>query len=172
MGEGRVIAGPQSHLPGMAEGRVPQVVTQGGGFGQILIQAQGPGHGAGDLGDLQRVGQAGAVMIPHRRQEHLGLVHQPPEGLTVDDPVPIPLVLGAQGGGVLGPLSPPGIFRTGGIGAKEQRLPPGQPLRHRLVRAICRTIHRMIYRTIRLLLFLICHITHLPRNLLQSLRYA
>ena len=49
-----------------------------------------PGDGAGDAGDLQGVGHAGAVVVPLRLKEHLGLVLQPPESLGVDDPVRCP----------------------------------------------------------------------------------
>ena len=54
----------QRPLPCMAKGGMPQIMPQGNGFGQILVQAQRPGNGAGNLIHLQRVGQPGAVMIP------------------------------------------------------------------------------------------------------------
>ena len=50
----------------MAKGSVTQIMAHGDGLSQIFIQPQGPGHGAGDPGDLQGVGQAGAVMIALR----------------------------------------------------------------------------------------------------------
>ena len=56
----------QRPLPRVAEGRVPQIMAQGDGLGQILVQAQGAGYRAGDLGDFQRVGQAGAVVVALR----------------------------------------------------------------------------------------------------------
>ena len=42
----------QHRLPRVAKGGVPQVVTQGNGLGEILIQLQRPGNGAGDLRHL------------------------------------------------------------------------------------------------------------------------
>ena len=54
----------QRPLPGVAEGGVSQVVGQGGGLGEVLVESQPPGHGPGDAGHLQRMGHPGAVVIP------------------------------------------------------------------------------------------------------------
>ena len=43
----------------VAEGGVPQVVCQGDGLGQILVEAQGAGDGAADLGDLDGMREPG-----------------------------------------------------------------------------------------------------------------
>ena len=83
-------------LPGMSEGCVPQVVTQSNGLRQIFIEHQRPRHRARQPGDLQRVGQARAVMVALRLKEHLGLVFQAAEGFAVRDPVGVPLKTGAQ----------------------------------------------------------------------------
>ncbi len=56
---------------GVAKGRVTQVMGQADGLGQVLVQAQGAGNGAGDLRHLQRMGQPGAVQVPFRGQEYL-----------------------------------------------------------------------------------------------------
>ena len=64
----------QRALARMTKGGVPQVVRQRDGFGQILVQPQRAGDGAGDLGYLQRMGQPGAVMVALRRQKHLCFV--------------------------------------------------------------------------------------------------
>ena len=61
-------------LPGVAEGGVAQIVAQGDGLGQVLVQGQGPGDGPGDTIDLQGVGHAGAVVVSLGQEEHLGLV--------------------------------------------------------------------------------------------------
>ena len=75
----------QSALARMAEGGVPQVMPQGDGLGQVLVEAQGAGDGAGDLRHLQRVGQPGAVMVALRREKDLSLLLEPAERLAVDD---------------------------------------------------------------------------------------
>ena len=43
-----------------------------------------------DLRHFQGMGQAGAVVIPLVRHEHLGLFFQAAEGGGMDDPIPIP----------------------------------------------------------------------------------
>ena len=63
-------------------------------LGQILVEFQPPSNSAGDPRNLQRMGHAGAVVIPLRAQEDLRLVHQPPERFAVYDPVNVPLVAG------------------------------------------------------------------------------
>ncbi len=58
----------------MAERRVAEIMHQRDGLGEILVAAQRPGQRAGDLGDLDRVGQPRAVVIALMRDEHLRLV--------------------------------------------------------------------------------------------------
>ena len=81
-------------LAGMTEGGMAQVMAHGTGFCQVLVQIQRPCHGPGDPGHLQGVGHTGAVVVAFRLQKHLGLMHQPAKGLTMYDPVGIPLVAG------------------------------------------------------------------------------
>ena len=85
----------------MAKGRVPEIVAQGDGLGQVLVEPQADRHGAGDLRDLQHMGQSGAVMIAGRGEKDLGLVLEPAKGLGVDDTVAVTLEHGPQAAGVL-----------------------------------------------------------------------
>ena len=117
--EGHPSGGGKGTLTGVAEGGVAQVVTQGDGLGQILVEPQGPCHRPGDLRHLQRVGQPGAVMVPLGGQEHLGLVLEAAEGLGVDDPVPVPHEAGAHRVGSLLPLSAQRGVGKGGPGAQD-----------------------------------------------------
>jgi hypothetical protein len=48
---------------GMPKGRMADVVSQGEGFRQFGIQPQRGGQSAGDLGDLQSMGQAAAEVV-------------------------------------------------------------------------------------------------------------
>ena len=89
-----VIEGGLSHV---AEGRVPQIVTEGHGLDEVLIEAERPRHGAPDLGHLQRVGHAGAVVVAPGRDVYLRLVLHPPEEAAVQDAVPVPLKGRAEG---------------------------------------------------------------------------
>lgn len=43
----------------VAKGSVPQIMRKADGLGQILVQAQTPGNGAGDLRNFQRMGSTG-----------------------------------------------------------------------------------------------------------------
>ena len=94
--EGLAQALGQGHLSRMAEGGMAQVVAHGNGLRQVLVEAQGPGNGAGDPGDLQGMGHAGAVVVSLRLQKDLGLVHQAAKGLAVHNSVNVPLVAGAH----------------------------------------------------------------------------
>ena len=76
----------------MSEGRMPQIMPQSNGLNQIIIQPQGLRNGSGSLGNFQGMGQTVPVVIPLRRQKDLGLILQSPKRLTVQDPVPVPLV--------------------------------------------------------------------------------
>ena len=96
-----VAEGPARHLaerdlPGMAEGRVPQIVAEGDRLGQILVQPQGARDRPRDARDLERVRHAGAVVVALRLQKDLRLVHQTAEGFAVQDAVGIALITGAH----------------------------------------------------------------------------
>jgi hypothetical protein len=75
----------------MAKGGMTKIMTQGNGFGKHFVELKSPGHSSGDLRNFQGMREAGSVMITRRRQKHLCLVLKPPEGLCVNNPVPIPL---------------------------------------------------------------------------------
>ena len=65
------------------------------------------------------MGQAGAVVVTLRGEEYLGFELQPAEGFAVDDPVPVPLVLGTEFAGG-NRLFPAGGF--GGAGSPGSEL--------------------------------------------------
>ena len=82
-------------LADVPERRMAEVVAQPDRLHQVLVQAQRPGNRARDGGDLERVREAGAVVIATGRDEHLRLVRQPAERLAVDDPIAVALKRGA-----------------------------------------------------------------------------
>ena len=59
---------------GVTERRMAEVVRQRQRLGEVLVEAERAGERAGDLGDLQRVGQPGAVMVALVVDEDLRLV--------------------------------------------------------------------------------------------------
>ena len=69
-------------LAGVAEGRVAEVVRQRQRLGEILVEAERAGERAGDLRHLDRMGQAGAVVVALVEDEDLGLVLEAAEGAS------------------------------------------------------------------------------------------
>ena len=67
-------------LAAVAHGRVPEVVRERDGLGQVFIQPEGAGDRAADRGDLHGVGEPGAQMVAGAIQKDLRLVLEPPEG--------------------------------------------------------------------------------------------
>ncbi len=109
----------QRRLSGVPERRVAQVVAQGNGLCQVLVQAQGPGDGPGDLRDLEGVGQARPVVVAEGRQEDLGFMLEPPEGLGMNDAVPVPLEGRPDGVRRFGPRPAFGIAAQASLGRKD-----------------------------------------------------
>ncbi len=74
---------------GVAEGRMADVVGKGEGFGQLGIEAEGMGQGAGDLCDFEGVGEAAAEMIAGgivgQAGEDLGFASEAAEGAGMED---------------------------------------------------------------------------------------
>jgi hypothetical protein len=72
--------GVEGVFTGVAERRVTEIVGEAQSFGEILVEAKGPRHGAADLRDLQAMGQPHAVMVAIGRHEDLRLVSKASEG--------------------------------------------------------------------------------------------
>ena len=112
----------QCALPCVAKGRVAQVMRQADGLGQVFVQAQGAGDGAGDLRHLQRVGQPGAVEVALRREEDLRFLLEAAERLAVDHAVPVALEHRADGVLRLRSGPAPACIAEGRPGGKGQPL--------------------------------------------------
>ena len=107
----------------MAERRMADIVREAQRLGQILVQPQRTRDHASDLRHLQAVGQAGAIVIARRSNEHLRLAAQAAKGDRVDDPVAIALERGAWPPALreLRLIRSAGKFapaRTGGVGCE------------------------------------------------------
>ena len=85
----------QHPLAVVAEGRVAEVVRERRGLRDVGVAAQRAGQVAGDLGDLEAVGQPVADEVVGLRSHHLGLGGQPPGGRRMHDPGPVTLERGA-----------------------------------------------------------------------------
>ena len=109
-------------LPRVAKRRVPQIVAERDRLGELLVQAQHLGNRPSDLRDLERVSQPRSIVIAGRRKKDLRLVFQSPEGLAVNNPVPIALKRGTD---VVFRLRPQATLRLdapGGLRGQELTL--------------------------------------------------
>ena len=89
-------AGVERVLAGMPKGRVPKVVAERDGLGEVVVELERASEGARDLRHLDRVGEAGAEMIALVIDEHLGLVGEAAESGRMDDPVAVALEVGPR----------------------------------------------------------------------------
>ena len=111
-----VDVGREGVLAGVAARAVAAVVAEGDGLGEGHVQPEAARHRRGHLGHLQRVGEAGALVVVGE-DEHLGLAGQPAEGAGVQDAVAVALEAGAVGIGrlldeaIAGPFGPGGQRR-------------------------------------------------------------
>ncbi len=84
-------------LAGVAEGRMADVVDQSQGLGEIDVEAQRSGDGAGDLRDFEGVGEAVAEVVGVAAGEDLRLGFQAAESAGVNDAVAVALEIVAVG---------------------------------------------------------------------------
>ena len=112
-------SGVQRIFPGMAEGRVADVMRQTQRLGQILVQSQRARDHPADLRHFQAVSEPDPVMIAIGRHKHLSLVAQPAKGDGMNDPVAVTLELAARAAAaeaVFGIFASAGTVRIGSEG--------------------------------------------------------
>ena len=112
-------------LAGVAERGVAEIVREGDGLGEVLIESEGAGDRAGDGRHLDGMGEPGAEVIAAAAEEDLGLVFETAEGARMNDAGAVPLVLGAMGMGRLAVLAAGalrGLLRIGSEGGLLLRL--------------------------------------------------
>ena len=83
-------------LAGVAEGRVADVVDEGEGLGEVFVEAERAGAGAGDLRDLDGVGEAAAEVVGGAAGEDLRLAGETAEGARLHDAFAVALEGGAE----------------------------------------------------------------------------
>ncbi len=127
----------------MAKGRVPEIMAERHRLGQIGIEAKRIRDGACDLGHLDRVGQAGAVVIALMFDEDLRLVLEATKGRGVDDPVAVALKWRAKGRNALGVEPPAAGLGVAGIGFEH----PARP--HNSLRRFLWRLFLSLYRMTR-----------------------
>ena len=108
----------QGVLAGVATRAVAAVVAEGDRLGEGDVEAERAGHGRGDLGDLEGVGEAGALVVVGEH-EHLRLAGQPAERRRVEDAVAVAFEARPPLVGLLRPGPVPGPDRTRGAVAQQ-----------------------------------------------------
>ena len=89
-------AGVEDGLADVPERRMAEVVAHADRLDEVLVERERARHRARDLGHLDRVRHARAVVVALGRDEDLRLVLQAPERLAVHDPVAVALQRRAQ----------------------------------------------------------------------------
>src|SRR5262249_60943427 len=98
----------ETALARVAEGRVADVVNKRERLGEVGVQCQGPGNGAGNLRHLECMRQAVTEMVGVARREDLRLGFQAAEGACMDHPVAVARVVVAVGVSWLGVMATTG----------------------------------------------------------------
>ena len=75
----------------MAKRAMSQIMPQRNGIGQILIQTQCPGNRLRNGRHIEGMVHPRGDMVAFRRENHLGLVAEPPESRAMENPMGIPL---------------------------------------------------------------------------------
>src|SRR5262245_5333873 len=114
-------------LARVAERRMTQVMRQGNGLGQILVESQTTSDRARNLGHFKSMGKAGAVMVVDAPDHDLRLAHEPAECRAMDDPLAVALKNSAIWMRFLGMAPPPAVTRVHGI-RSEPRVFEGEPV--------------------------------------------
>ena len=81
----------EGRVAGMVEWRMADVMGQGKRLGQILVQLQDVGQGAGEFGEFDGVGQAVSEVVGKTGREDLCLSFEAAKGPRMHDAVPIAL---------------------------------------------------------------------------------
>ena len=81
----------QHMLAAVSERGMAEIMAEGDGLDEVLVQAKCLAEGTGNLADLQGVREARTVVVSLRCDEDLRFMLEAAEGLTVDDTVTITL---------------------------------------------------------------------------------
>ena len=84
-------AGVERVFAGMAERRMAEVMAERDRLGEVFVEPKRLGQRAGDLRDLDRMGQPGAEMVALVMHEDLRLVGEAAKGGGMDDAVAVAL---------------------------------------------------------------------------------
>ena len=83
-------------LARVAEWRVTKIMRERKRLGKIIVEAERAGEGAGNLADLERMGEPRAKVVALVRNKDLRLVGEPAEGRAMNDTVAVTLKFRAR----------------------------------------------------------------------------
>ncbi len=106
----------------VTEGGVTEVSGEGDSLGQVFIQAEGAGKGAGKGGDFDGMGETSPDMIPGSVEGELGFVLEGAKGVTMDDAFPVALEFGSKIVGGFGVFSAEALFAFRGVAIEKSGL--------------------------------------------------
>jgi hypothetical protein len=107
------------------------VVEQGQGFDQVLVQPQRAADGPSDRSDFVRVREPRPMIVSHLAREDLHLAAQSPVCRTVHHAIPIALERPAIGVFRLRVFSAPRVRTPHGVGRQQRRFAGGDGLQAR-----------------------------------------
>ncbi len=107
----------------MTEGGVTEIAGEGDSLGQVFIQAEGAGKGAGEGGDFDGVGEASPDVIARAVQGELGFIFERAEGGTVNDAFAIALEFGSEIVGRFGVFAAEAVFALAGVATEKSGFP-------------------------------------------------
>ena len=102
-------------LPGMAKRGMPDVMDQGQCFGEVGVQFQPAGDGAGDLCHFQGMREPIAEMVGKESRENLSFSLKPPECPAMSDSASVPSIVIAVGMAGFGPAAASGARNVHGV---------------------------------------------------------
>ena len=105
----------------MAERRMTEVMGKRYGFGEIVVEPEGPRQRTGNLGHLDRVGQPRSKMVAFGRHKDLCLVGEPAERRRMHDAIAVALEDGPGWRRRLGNQAATRLRRVDGIGRPNGR---------------------------------------------------
>jgi hypothetical protein len=102
--------GVEGLFSGVTERRMAEIVNQRQRFGEIDVEIERGGYGAGDLRDFDRVGETVAEVVGVAAGEDLGFVFEAAKGAGMDDTITVALEIVAIGMGYFRDAASAGMF--------------------------------------------------------------
>ena len=107
-------------LDGMSEGGMAEISGEGDGLGEVFVEAEGAAERAGEVGDLDGVGEAGTDVVAGTVQWDLGFVFEATKSGAVNDALAVSLKFGAEIVRFFGVFAAEAFATFGGEGGEKK----------------------------------------------------